>query len=319
MRLGVLILSAIIVTVGAGSSHSGDQADQHTTTVAGVKSQPNRQICINISLNEEYTATMLVDTGSGSSFVRRSVLARLGLPRVKAIAPNGQPIELPYNDGAPAEGSRIDRVKVGSLPLLRRVPMIAMDDARMSGIVGPTVDGIIGMNVLVAFALVIDWTESSVTFSYPGKLSESDISRYAFSVNDSIPMVESVARGVFTVPLGTKSGHVNNVDIDTGSTYTRLTQPILQDAGAVFESAEVELRTGFGTMMWRSAVLEEITLGRLVARHFRVTYPPVPDRRLPPAVGVDLLSKARVTILDFPGGKLYLKPQKLDGELTGTK
>lgn len=264
---------------------------------------------VKVILNGTTSTTFLVDTGSDSSVISRSLAEKLGLPLVPAVTDAGRPYSYL---GGPEQSTmgRVAKVDIGGMIFIN-TDMVVADEKTFMLRPGIPYDGIIGMRLLRYVALLLDTRQHTLMFCYPGALEGPTLTRLKFTASYLLPLTED--NGVYWI-----QGYFHNQDVrreerlmlDIGATNTHISGLLAKQLDLKSISKRQQ-RGLYGDSVVDIVKVGEVRLGDLTLRDFPVAA--ITKRMLtktlaaPSLLGLDILSDYRV-LMDFPAGKLYLQP-----------
>lgn len=189
-------------------------------------------------------------------------------------------------------------------------------DALLTDISAATssVDGIVGMNVLSNFAVVIDFARSQITLYANGNLTERERQIEGFGEDASTISISPNDSGLFTLPmeLSTSAGKQYPMILDTGSPYSFFL-PEFFGSGVIGSSTlpTLEAHSVYGRTSLTPHAVDFAQTGSLRWSKPQVyAAPSIPGSTTKDTergiLGMDLLSQCRI-LLDFPAKHLYIK------------
>lgn len=268
---------------------------------------PYHQLNINVQyitvrINNKIDARLLVDTGASCTFLFKSLATRLHLGSDRRFDPNAPYVSL----SNPPRIDRLNAMQIGNLTLHSVPVVIGYNEDNATHLPGG-LDGILGMNILKNYALLLDSQKSTLTFWKGGKLSAMQRQQIGFDHSDAIPLLPGKGDERFLVQaqLG---GKINeNLLLDTGSPITHITASSASRLNLVSDSI-LQHASFYGTFVFHLAYLEPLKIGSLLTR-LVVGYPDSDALPLPPLLGMDVMARYGV-LFDFPAQKMYVRPQQ---------
>lgn len=288
VRFGLTAMSVTFLLYSTGMA-ADSETQQSASKLRGefVIGKAGRLILLPVELGKR-TLPFLLDTSATRSAFDESLKDLLGAPEGRTIlqTPAGQ---------RTVETFDWPNVTLGRQPLKTNRSVICFDlkDVRQAS--GEEVFGVIGMDVLRACRLQIDFDRGFVRFleSLPEKQDDS---------GDKLPILFSDAGGPFLVD-SLAGGMREKFLIDTGAhanalateVFDKLVERQLIRPGTPFASV-----TAAGEIRGRAGRLTSLSVGQFMHQNLRF------ERANPSAFGLRYLSRFELT-LDFPGETAYLR------------
>ena len=267
------------------------------------------QPLVQVAINGKQIATFLVDTGTSNSVVSTEFAKQINLPLKPAVgSADGLPIMW---EGKQAMETSVSTLRIGSSFQFTDMPLIVLDADQISMApderhVNPY-QGILGSSVMQQYAILVDGPTHIFGLCLPGNLSQEQIRQIGFTHPYILPLT-SVNHFQWYVQAqfvnGTHKGN-ENLLVDTGSDITNISENLAEKLDMKV-LGEKKSKTAHGLVVSATTVADELSLGDLTMRTFPLVIRPS-LQRLPPSLGMDILSGYRV-LMDFPGGKMYLQP-----------
>src|SRR5579872_6921669 len=238
---------------------------------------------INIRLNDKVTARFLLDTGTAASYISDKLAARLGLKPTPLLDANGHPVPLPNH--TPAATVRVPLFQLGPVPFEYISPVVLTSE-EMPG--GEYADGIVGVQVLERFAVLLDPVKNEVTFWYPGNLSPEDRRQVEMQDATSVAIAGPDPHDLlYTTPVRVGDEQMDFV-VDTGSVCTIIPTALAKRLALKPEGA------GDALTLRGKITLNMAPVPRLSIESLPVTFPLVhySDKEMPEMsslLGMDLL------------------------------
>lgn len=274
---------------------------------------------VKVTLNDGMDATFMLDTGTTACAVTDAMAAKLGLkpqPTNLAAAPL-------IMDGATAQAVKLT-IKVGRFRFAD-FPTIVIKQSRFVQVLGHSLDGIIGMNLLSHFAIILEPSSHVLILQTPGKLSAKDVTAWGFKRAGTLPLTRA-ANGSYWTHIEMANdvrAASENLMIDTGATGSILSNQTAQALGLTPTKQGITIPFGNGVFVGDLALVPTVALGpdlgpdappgsKLTLRNAMFVYPSVPETfgASPHVLGMNILSGCSV-LLDFPGLSMTLQPLKL--------
>ncbi|HSH00411.1 MAG TPA: aspartyl protease family protein, partial [candidate division Zixibacteria bacterium] len=189
----------------AGSRRADFAFPTETTSITAPLEYRDGHVFVRVRVNGSRPLRMLLDSGAGVSALTRATVDSLGLTTVGELPGKGI-------SGYTAVGLvRIEKFALGDLTLLDRSVGAIDLPAEMQAALGG-IDGIIGFELLHAFAVQLDFTQQTLTVFHPEKTPET-FPGFALPVTFTmkVPTVEATigsASGSFLVDIGNQTGVV---------------------------------------------------------------------------------------------------------------
>jgi predicted aspartyl protease len=295
----------------ARSSAQTSAAIAYTTdeTLAGGSAAP----LVQVTLNDRTQATFLLDTGTSDCCVTDVMAARLGLT--------------PSLTGKAAAPFLMEGRQARSVPLTLQVgcfrfshyTTLVIKASRFPQVLGHPLDGILGMNLLRRFALILEPQSHRLVLTKPGRLTTEQRQGWGFHGASCLPLTRT-DNGLYEVSVGLGNGDRNaraDLSIDTGAGTSVLSYTVARSLSLTPIRQGLTIPFGSGAFHGDLAAVPVLSLGRsmdttsagLVGRDgiFLYSSRPESSRTSPHVLGMNILSGYSV-LLDFPGATLYLQP-----------
>jgi len=258
---------------------------------------------VQVNVDGKLTGTFVFDTGTNATAVTDSFASKLGLTP-KPFLRDGKPYLV---NGLPSRYVPITYLQIGNFRRNAQNSILVVDSHLMTTLIGRHVDGIIGVNAISQCAVLLDCSQHTITFSYPGKLSSQEVSQLKFSSSDGIPLTTLAKDTHYSVPVQFQNGAASGREsliVDTGSYKTNISAALakLLNLEAVGEHPYVEYNKASSSL---EAKVDTIQLGQLNLTGQTVDFPPSSNADASRILGMDILSGYRV-LMDFPANKMYI-------------
>ncbi len=185
------------------------------------------------------------------------------------------------------------------------------------------IDGILGGQFLVNFAIMFDFPRHLIAFMTDGKLTPDEIKglkmdtaatlnlqRYVSEDEKDIPTYILNPQNLWQVNVTAKNGakSVNDLlAVDTGAPTTSISRDRYDHLGLEpFDRAE-GTTMGLGSDLGNRFTLTEFDVSTLSLKNWTMESLGSRDTEIPPLLGEDIMSYCDV-LFDFPARKMYIKP-----------
>ncbi len=298
----------LIASIHAGPTYGGD-FEMSMEWRGGL-------IYLPVSINgSEETLSFILDTGAMMSALDPAVAARLGLAAV------GQAQVM----GAGSETHEISIFQAATLTIgdasFENVMFAGAPLAPLSIHTGGALDGVLGYNVLSAFAVEIDYENERVTLHDPADWTyEGDGDEVPLHFQHNLPFVYA---GIEEESDEVHKKHEGMFVLDTGASPALIVNEGFAERNGLYALSEtlIEGPTGFGiggAVQGKVGRLPEFRIGahalEAPVAHFTIdtkgalAYPDMAG-----VIGAKVLSRFLV-IVDYPGARLILEPNETMGD-----
>lgn len=294
----------------------GHVSDVLTYTTDRLPSGEDGAPLVQVTLNDGAKATFLLDTGTSACSVTGAMAAKLGLTP-QPIAQAAAPLIM---DGAQATTVPLT-IQIGRFRF-PRFPTLVIKESRFQQVLGHPLDGILGVNLLRHFALILEPQNHVLALLTPGKMTAAQVQSWGFRHASALPLTRS-SNGTYWASVGLTNGaHTaqENLAIDTGAGTSILSNAAAQSLDLTPVQRRISVPFGNGSFVGDLADVPSVTLGTvpgetslakstLTLRGGAFLYPNRPESSIgsPHVLGMNILSGCSV-LLDFPGETLYLQP-----------
>ena len=226
-------------------------------------------------IDKDHTGTFLLDTGSGPVIITEGMAAKLNL-KPKPMIVDGKPFLVA---GRPVDGVHLPVLQIGQFPVAGEA--IVLKDKDLSAALGTTktaVDGVIGVNMLGADAILFDFAKHEITLWYPGNLPDAEVQRLGFT-EAAVPLAEGRGelKGIFTTMIQVGNGPNHGQDdfiIDTGSNHSRLSYTLARRLNLSPLPGSFSMPTTVnGPVGSAASLLETLKVGQFTISNRLIGYP----------------------------------------------
>jgi hypothetical protein len=268
-------------------------------------------ITVTVWLNGSHQARFLFDTGAQQSYLTVEMASTLGLSLRPAISDDGKPFKLSFQPNVPAKMVRVSRVSIGALPI-DNIPFIVvkakqLPTASLSNYYSEQLDGVLGLNLLQFFGILVDPARKEITIDYPGRFDSKQLDTLGFAVRYSAPMKVDDSTASVTATLN--QVEKSELIIDSASEFTAIEPDTAKRLRLKPIGVVKDQRSAYGDFQVRSANLNALTIGTLSLDNQLIDYPTKANRAVPARLGLDILSRYKV-LLDFPAATIYFSPKE---------
>lgn len=242
---------------------------------------------IEVTINEKYKASFLVDTGANNTVLSREFAQRAGLKIEKRTSPG-------Y--GA-FEATKVENLGIGSLS--QEAELLVSQSASLDDL---HIDGILGTNFLESFAVLFDFGKQTMSLIYPATLTRTEVRAEGFE-HEGQPLLLVPPEDFYFINAKVGEKELPML-IDTGSANTFIPTRLGQTQGRRI-LGEQDFVTYKGREKIRILVLPEISVANLVTKNIPCSISlegTVPDA----IIGMNILSRCRM-LLDYPAKRVYFQ------------
>ncbi len=316
-RLLLILLSVFLYAVSGDYAVPADapptQAHQalYPTTFIPLKRGPivGGQPVVQAILNGTQPAAFLVDTGAAFSVLSPGMAKQLHLKLQPAVLDDGTPY---FFKGKQASQVSLSTIKIGNLTIsIDRGPFRVLNDRNSTLFpalnLGDTgFDGVLGVNALEHFAVLLDASQNFLGLCLPGNLDLSQVGQAGYTAPYLLPIFQRNGFWFVAVQL-TNNGVSQSEDlaIDTGSNVTTISDAAAAHLGLKVSQEHATTNVYSNAVPMGESSIDTLQIGGIVLSGHDVSVAHV-SKLEPPVLGMDILSGYRV-LIDFPGKKMYLQ------------
>ena len=264
---------------------------------------------MQMTLNKTQSVAFLADTGAASTVLSSEIAKQLNLKLQPGVLDSGKPALWKGKQASEAMISFIEignftmNVQQGVFFILDRQNLMANPRPKPDDIL---FDGVLGVNILEHFAVLLDTSQHTLGLCVPGNLNLHQVSQLGYTAPFAVPITQKDGHWFVTVQL-TNSGVKQSEDfiLDTGSNQTVVSNTAAEHLGLkITEEQQVTNAYSDNVRVGVSSV-DNLQIGniKLNGHAIGVAFNTKP---LPPVLGMDILSGYRV-LMDFPAKKMYLQ------------
>lgn len=268
------------------------------------------QPIVQVKINGTETAAFLLDTGATFSILSHEIAKRLNLKLEPSILDNGKPF---FWKGRQSSSAQFATLKIANYTIHSNFSFRLLDDQNFmlypsASSDEPHYDGIVGVNLLQHFAVLLDAPQHRLGLCVPGNLSMQQIAQVGLAQPYVVPITKRKNGQWFVVAQLTNNGTTENeeLELDTGSTFTEVSDTTAQNLHLKILEGDRTTNMYTNNAMMGASSVDTLKIGNLTLLGSAVEVSPVSERQ-PPLLGMNILSGYRV-LMDFPGGKMYLQP-----------
>lgn len=287
------------------------QALYSTTYIPLKRSQiVGGQPIIQATLNKAQSASFIIDTGASSSILSPELAKRLNLK----LQPGTQDDGAPYLwNGKQASEAVVSVIKIGNFTInVDHGFFYILPDRNSTLFPKPNFgdvpfDGVIGVNVLEHFAVLLDTSQHTFSLCVPGNLALQQVGQAGYTAPYIIPIAQKDSRWFATVQL-TNNGISQSEEmlLDTGTNQTVMSDITANYLGLKISEEHQTTNAYSDNVPIDVSTVSVLDIGGIVLSRHAVGVAPV-SKQQPPRLGMDILSGYRV-LIDFPAKKMYLQP-----------
>ena len=268
------------------------------------------QPVIQSMLNGTQPATFMVDTGGGFCILSPEMAHRLHLKRKSSTVDDGTPYRF---QGKQVSAVSVSTIKFGNLTItINRGDFRILDDQNFMLFPNKNsddtlFDGIIGVNLLQQFAVLLDTSQNFLGLCSPGSLELNQLGPLGFTSVYIVPIFQKDGLWYVTVQL-TNNGSSQSEDmvLDTGTNQTVISDTAATHLGLKIRDEQRTTNLYSNNVPVGDSSVDTLQIGGITLSGHAIGVAPVSDLE-PPRLGMDILSGYRV-LIDFPGKKMYLQP-----------
>lgn len=319
-KIGLILLWLVLLFAPGISPAAAEDAPtgRTTATFSYTTNDPKSAFgvpLVQVQLDKGLSATFAIDTGANPSLISDTLATKLGLTPAPFL-PSGRPF---LSFGKPAQFVDVAHLNMGNLHIEKQTLIVA--DAKMlSSIWRHPVDGVIGINVLAAFAVFFDFPHHHVVVWSPGGFSAEDIEKSAFKDAAAIPLKLETDLALLSAPVELGNGSLTvstALSIDTGADLTSIPAGVARHLKLM--PTEKHMSTSrHGNVEMSKAYVFTFRLGTLPLNNQQVTYPSQEKSVFPTSLGMDFFS-SRYVLFDFPNNRMYILAPSLDASTKEAK
>ena len=267
------------------------------------------QPVVQMTLNKTQSVAFLADTGAASTVLSAEVAKQLKLKLQPAFQDNGTPILWKGKQPSEAAVSFIQignftmNVQQGFFVILDRQTLMADPSPKPDDIL---FDGVLGVNILEHFAVLLDASQHTLGLCVPGNLNLHQVSQFGYTPPYAVPITQKEGHWFVTVQL-TNNGISQSEDLilDTGSNQTVVSNTAAEHLGLKITEAQQTTNAYSDNVPVGASSMETMQIGNITLSGHAIGVSS-DLKLLPPQLGMDILSGYRV-LIDFPAKKMYLQ------------
>ena len=283
----------------------------YSTTYAPLKRSHvvGGQPIVQTTLNKTQSAAFMIDTGFSSCILSPEMAKRLNLKLQPAIQDDGSPA---LWMGKQASQAEVSFVKIGGFTLTLEHSFFRILPGRNSTLFPkPTFDdtpfdGVLGVNLLEHFAVLLDASQHTLGLCVPGNLALQQVGQAGYTAPYIVPLIQKGTQWFVTVQL-TNNGITQSEDLllDTGANQTVISDTVAQHLGLKVSEEQRTISAYSDNVPIGASSVDVLDINGIVFNGHAIGVTPVSEQQ-PPRLGMDILSGYRV-LIDFPGKKMYLQ------------
>ena len=267
------------------------------------------QPVVQTTLNGTQPAAFMVDTGASFSVLSPEMAKRLHLKLQPATLDDGTPFLF---KGKQASEVALSTLEMGNLTITFNSGFFRiLDDQNFTLFPNPTsddtlFDGVLGVNVLEHYAVLLDASQHILGFCMPGNLDLSQVGQAGYTAPYVVPITQKDGSWFVTAQLTNSDiSQSEDLALDTGSNVTTISDTAATHLGLKVSEEHSTTNVYSNTVPMGESNVDTLRIGGIALSGHAVSV--VHASKLePPVLGMDILSGYRV-LIDFPGKKMYLQ------------
>ena len=314
--MSIFYIALLCIALGGPVAYADDPPTQwhqalYPTTYAPLERSHivGGQPIVQVTLNKTQSAAFMVDTGASFSVLSPEMAKSLNLKPQSATLDDGTPY---LWQGKQASKVAVSVVKIGNFSItIDHGFFRILPDRNFMLFPNPNsddtpFDGVLGVNVLEHFAVLLDASQHVFGLCVPGNLTLQQVGQAGYTAPYVLPITQKDGFWFVTVQL-TNNGISQSEDLvlDTGSNVTRISDTAAAHLGLKITEEQRITNIYSNSVPVGASSVDALQIGGIVLSGHAIKVAPV-SKLEPPLLGMDILSSYRV-LIDFPAKKMYLQ------------